>query len=156
MLSALIDFIETSSNFSIPRTFIEFGLQDGVERNTRLLQESRGYTGILLDGFHRDPSINLHQHFVTAENINKFLLSLGAPRGSELGVLSIDIDFNDFHVWKAILEDGTFRAVVVIVEYNSSISPEHGLVVPYDPQRQWDGSHFYGASLRAIASLGRR
>lgn len=158
ILSTLIDTIELVGEYPVPRTFVEFGVQDGVERNTRLLQEERGFLGVTMDGSHEDrtPSMNLHERFITAENINYLFRSLDAPRGSNLGVLSIDLDRNDWYVWRAILEAGLVRPVVVVVEYNSSLDPSEALVVPYDSSGQWDGSHFYGASLAALALLGAR
>jgi len=29
------------------------------------------------------------------------------------------------------------------------------LVVPYDPERRWDGTNYFGASLEALVRLGR-
>ena len=60
---------------------------------------------------------------------------------------------NDFHVWSAILDEDKFQPVIVIVEYNSSLGPGEAVTVPYDPMVQWDGSHWYGASLRALDRL---
>ena len=154
LLFALIDVVEEASGVQIPSNFVEFGVQDGFERNTRHLEESRGYTGLLLDGTHADARRNLYKRFVTAENINSILIDLQAPE--TLGVLCVDLDYNDWHVWRSILEAGLFRPVVVIIEYNSSIGPAHALVVPYLATGSWDGSHFYGASLAALAALGQR
>ena len=56
-----------------------------------------------------------------------------------------------------MLEAGTFRPVVFIVEYNSSLRPSESAVVPLTKEdATWDFSHFYGASLRALVALGRR
>ena len=117
--------------------FVEFGVQDGSECNTRYLKELRNWTGFLMDGSNENSSINLHKRYITAENINGVLGELEAS--ATLGVLSVDLDFSDWHVWRSILEAGRHRAVIVIVEYNSSIDPEHALVVPYQPAGVWDG-----------------
>jgi hypothetical protein len=47
--------------------YVEFGVEDGAERNTRLLQAQGGWTGLLMDGGHTDPTIKLRREFVTAE-----------------------------------------------------------------------------------------
>ena len=107
-----------------------------------------------MDGSFSNRALNLHKRYIDASNINQLLSSLGASLS--LGFMSIDLDYNDWHIWRSILEDGRFRAVIVCVEYNSSISPEHALVVPYDSRAQWDGTHFYGSSLRALVALGKR
>jgi hypothetical protein len=156
LIEALIDVIEATVQEAIPRTFVEFGVQDGMECNTRYLRETRQFSGVLLDGSNENPSIHLHKHFITAENINQVLGSVGVPLGSNLGILSIDLDRNDWYVWRSILEENTHRAVIVIIEYNSSISPDQALVVPYSPSAHWDGTHFYGASLRALVLIGKR
>ena len=156
-LDALLALVEDTHGAPVPRTYAEFGAEDGLECNTRYLREYRGWEGVLLDGGHEDAGRNLHKAFVTPDNINALLLRFGVAPGV-LGVLSIDLDYYDFYVWRAILTEGTFRPVVVIVEYNSSIRPEEALVVPFtDESDSWDmDTHFYGASLRAMVLLGRR
>jgi len=137
MLEALIDAVTHASGTPVPPVFVEFGVQDGSECNTRYLKESRHWSGFLMDGSNENSSLNLHKRYITAENINGLLGDLGAP--ATLGLLSVDLDFSDWHVWRSILEAGQHRAVIVIVEYNSSIDPEHALVVPYQPTGVWDG-----------------
>ena len=44
---------------------------------------------------------------------------------------------------------------VVVIEYNAALRPPLSLVVPYDPERRWDGSNYFGASLEALVRLGR-
>lgn len=71
------------------------------------------------------------------------------PKSFDL--LSIDIDFNDYWVWKSIVD---YSPRVVVIEFNSSIPPNESKVVPYDPNAQWDGTNFFGASLLALKHLG--
>ncbi|HEY0410248.1 MAG TPA: GDSL-type esterase/lipase family protein, partial [Candidatus Dormibacteraeota bacterium] len=47
-----------------------------------------------------------------------------------------------------------YRPAVVIIEHNASLDPRRCLVQPYDPDRRWDGSAFFGASLGALRRLG--
>ena len=136
ILEALLGAIEFASGTAVPPTYVEFGVQDGLECNTRYLRD-KGWSGILMDGTYENPSFNLHKRFITGENINGILTELGAP--AEFGVLSVDLDLNDWHVWRSILQSKKYRAVVTIVEYNSSIDPDHALVVPYRPNGTWDG-----------------
>jgi hypothetical protein len=145
------------------RTFVEFGVDTGLECNTvKLLVE--GWRGLWIEA---DPlrASSVRQHFapfieaqkvtllesmVTAENINQLLTEGGMSR--EIDLLSIDIDFNDYWVWKAVT---AVQPRVVVIEYNASLRPPMALTVPYDPQGQWDGSNYYGASLEALVGLGR-
>ena len=86
---------------------------------------------------------------VTAENIEKLFQKYNIPKNFDL--LSIDIDFNDYWVWKAITN---YHPNVVVIEYNSSLSPTESSVVQYDPEAIWDGTNYFGASLLALQNLG--
>src|ERR1700753_2979191 len=94
------------------RTFVEFGVETGIECNTvKLLIE--GWRGLWLDGspanvaqiqtqfdaFVRDGRLRAIQSFITAENINS-LIQQGGLSG-DIDLLSIDIDRNDYWVWQA-------------------------------------------------------
>lgn len=145
------------------RVFVEFGVETGVECNTvKLLTE--GWSGLWIDGSqeHVDEmrkafgprvsagQLKLRENIVTAENINA-LIEQGGITG-DIDLLSIDIDNNDYWVWKAIK---VIRPRVVVIEYNATLRPPMSLVVPYDPVRRWDGTNFFGASLEALVRLGR-
>jgi hypothetical protein len=143
------------------RTFVEFGVETGVECNTaKLLVE--GWRGLWIESnaasagvirrelapFIAKRQLVLKQSRVTAANVNK-LIGQGGFSG-EIDLLSIDIDGNDYWVWKAI--DGIDPRVVVI-EYNATLRPPMALVVPYRADARWDGSNHYGASLEALVRL---
>jgi hypothetical protein len=145
------------------RTYVEFGVETGAECNTtKLLIE--GWRGLwieasapscqriasLFDAFLKDKRLTLHQSMVTAENINELIRSGGFS--GEIDLLSIDIDFNDYWVWKAI-EVANPR--VVTIEYNAGLRPPMSVTVPYQPNRSSDGTNFFGASLEALVRLGR-
>ena len=70
----------------------------------------------------------------------------------EFDLLSIDIDFNDYFVWKAIKD---YNPRVVIIEYNSSIPPTESKVIKYEANRRWDHTNYFGASLLALTTLGK-
>jgi hypothetical protein len=144
------------------RTFVEFGVETGVECNTaKLLIE--GWRGLWIEAkadnadairrrfapFLQDGRLTLTQDLVTAENIDT-LITAGGLAG-EIDLVGIDIDYNDYWVWKAIT---AVRPRVVVIEYNASLRPPLSLTVPYDPHGSWDGSNFYGASLEALVRLG--
>jgi len=75
----------------------------------------------------------------------------------DLDFLSIDLDFNDWHVFHSILEHGTYTPKVVCIEFNSHLPPSKAWTVHYNRSQMWDGkSQFFGASVRAIEILGRR
>ena len=134
----------------VNRTFVEIGCDDGLECNTRRLSKAEAWTGIRIDAAHEDLALSIYRHFVDAENACSVLRDLGIPQ--EFDLLSLDIDYNDFHVLHAILRQ--FRPRVVVVEYNSSLGPTDDCVVPYDPKAQWDGTNYFGASYAAFVRLG--
>jgi hypothetical protein len=133
------------------RYFVEFGVEDGSQCNTRYLADRQGWRGLLLDGRYEDPVRSLHREFVTAENINALFVQYEVPR--EFDLLSIDIDGNDLWVWSSI--DERWRPRVLVIEYNSSVGPDTALTIPYDPAFSWDGTTYFGSSLRALCALAQ-
>jgi hypothetical protein len=145
------------------RTFIEFGIGDGTENCTVYLL-LQGWNGLWIDGgaisFQEavrqfayalaEQRLRILCSFITAENIQHLFAEAGMP--AEPDLLSIDIDNNDYWVWKAIVH---YRPRVVAIEYNASFGPSADCVIPYDPFRIWDGTNYYGASLKALERLGR-
>jgi hypothetical protein len=148
---------------TINRTFIEFGVETGIECNTvKLLLE--GWRGLWLDGLANNVAnirtnfstfvdagrLQIVEAFITAENIDA-LFEQGGVTG-EIDLLNIDIDRNDYWVWKAI---EVVKPRVVAIEYNASLRPPLSLVVPYDARAIWNQTNYFGASLEALTRLGR-
>ena len=149
------------------RVFVEFGVENYTEANTRFLLTQNSWSGLVLDGseehisaIRRDPIYWRHnlkavRAFVTRENINQLLRENGLA--GEIGLLSVDIDGNDYWVWEAITE---VAPAVVVVEYNSRFGPDRAVTIPYDPAFERVKAHhstaYYGASLAALVGLGRR
>ncbi|MCB9868248.1 MAG: methyltransferase domain-containing protein [Planctomycetes bacterium] len=130
-------------------SYVEFGCGDGVQCNTAALRRA-GWSGLLMDGM-AEPAAQdavIHREWIDADNIDALLCRHGVPR--EFDLLSIDLDGNDYWVWQAIRH----RPRVVVIEYNANLAVDQSLTIPYDPAHRWDGSDFYGASLRALAELG--
>ena len=92
--------------------------------------------------------LDIKNERITAENIENLFQKYQVPGNFDL--LSIDIDYNDFWVWKAITK---FHPRVLVIEFNSSIPPNESRVVPYDADTQWDGTNYFGASLLALKNL---
>ena len=145
------------------RSFVEFGVETGVECNTvKLLVE--GWRGLWIEAnpastaairknfasFISAGALVLQESRVTVENINA-LVTQGGFAG-EIDLLAIDIDYNDYWVWKAI---DVVNPRVVAIEYNATLRPPMAVVVPYRADAQWDGSNYYGASLEALVRLGK-
>ena len=69
----------------------------------------------------------------------------------EPDVVSIDVDGNDYWIWRAL---DRFRPRVVVIEYNGALDVREPRVMPYAPGFAWDGTTGYGASLAALEQLG--
>jgi len=141
--------------------FIEIGLSTGLECNTlKLLLE--GWTGCWVEGSADKAEIikrrfatpiqanelSLAEHFITKENVNDVFESAGFT--GEIDFLSLDIDGNDYHVLEA-MECISPRAV--ILEYNAKFHPPMKWVMAYNPRHRWDGSDYFGASLKSFELL---
>jgi hypothetical protein len=149
------------------KTFVEIGADDGINSNAANLYFHFGWNGLFIDGngqsvergkrFYQQyphpwfPKPTFKQAFVTAENINS-LISDTEYQG-EIGLLSIDIDGNDYWIWKAIT---IVQPQVVVIETHVEFGLEP-LVVPYDPEYAPPGKHpdYHGASPIAMIKLGR-
>lgn len=141
------------------RTFVEIGIQNATECNTRHLLDNHNWAGYWIEASpkyvkdakkrFRSSQVGILQGFVTAENIQPMLDQLPLPEDVDL--LSIDIDGNDYWVWKAIRK---LRPRVVIIEYNPARGWRSPWIMPYNPGHIWDGSNYYGASLGALTRLG--
>jgi hypothetical protein len=146
------------------KTFIEFGVETYVESNTRFLLKQDNWAGLIIDGSRTaidyiQSDELYHQHdlkalcsFITSENINDLISSQGM-RG-DIGLLSVDIDGNDYWVWKAI---NVVTPTIVVAEYNSVFGKTRAITVPYKKdfvRAKEHYSHLYfGASLKALCIL---
>lgn len=128
--------------------YVEFGTENGSECNTRRLREQDKWNGLLMDGGYENQNINLRKEFITADNINYLFQKYNVPKQFDL--LSVDVDFNDWYIWKAL---DNYQSRVVVIEYNATHLPDEDRIVIYDPRR-WDGSNYFGASLLALYNLG--
>ncbi len=145
------------------RFFVEFGVGNGLENNTAFLL-IEGWSGRWMDCDRRSIAearqnasqyvqadrLRIQQASVTAESINDLLRGLEVP--SEIDLLSIDIDGNDYWVWKAITAT---RPRVVVIEYNPIFPPPSTWVMPYNPNHRFRLDSYHGASLQALAFLGQ-
>jgi hypothetical protein len=149
------------------KVFVEFGVENYMEANTRFLLVKDNWTGLVMDGskenidYIRQDDISWRfqlksqQAFITRENINDLIRANGI--NGDIGLLSIDVDGNDYWVWEAI---DVVTPAIVIVEYNHRFGSERAVTVPYRADFQRSKAHhsnvYYGASLAALCRLGNR
>lgn len=132
----------------VNRVAVEFGAGDGWDKSNTAHFRQQGWHTFLFDV--TPGSSIVTQASITADNINQVFEDAGIPHTFDL--LSIDIDGNDLWVWKAL----DFCPRVVIVEYNPRWGVKKARTVQYDPDRVWDGTVYYGASVAALKRLGKQ
>ena len=142
--------------------FIEFGVENYLESNTRFLMMNNNWSGFVMDS--SEEAINSLKNqdwypnfclthkavFIDKDNINALLESAGF---SNIGLLHIDIDGNDYHILKEI-DMSRLNPSIIIMEYNSVFGKDRHITVPYDKNFVRTKSHFSnlysGASLPAL------
>ena len=151
------------------KKFVEVGVENGIECNTTNLLKNFDWSGVQIEGnkkLYNDAKIQLKKVlekkiknlkllniFVTKKNINQILKKYS---GKEIDLLSIDIDGNDFWIWKAI---NCVKPRLVVIEYNSFFGPNMSATIKYNPKFNWDhynNKSYYGASLKALEKLGKQ
>jgi hypothetical protein len=151
----------------LPDSFVEFGVEDYRESNTRFLLLNDNWRGLVLDSNQKNISriqesdiywrhtLTAKSAWITRDNINNLLRDAGFV--GEIGLLSIDIDGNDYWVWEKL---DVVNPVVTIVEYNSVFGPDLAVTIPYDPNfaryKVHFSGQFWGASLSALHLLAKR
>ena len=149
------------------KEFIEFGVQNGLECNTHFLLH-HGWHGLWLEEnadsckqisnkfrpVIKNGQLKVVKAFITRENIEEFIAGNrnAHDKSSMPDLLSIDIDGNDWYVWKAI---SSIKPRLVCIEYNGKFPPDLNWKQAYDAKHVWDKTDWQGASLKAMELLGR-
>jgi len=118
---------------------VEIGAEDGYRFSNIRYFLNKGWKGIQLNKWiGESPPPELKEEFITAENINDILDKYEVPK--ELAVLSLDIDGNDYWVFKNLNR----KAMVVCVEYNSGFPFGVKKVLEYQPDLGRETNRAYG------------
>jgi hypothetical protein len=149
------------------KNFIEFGVEDFFESNCRFLLMNNDWKGFVIDAnksnilrlknsyFYWKHHIVAIEKFITRENINEILEMSGFDQ--DLGILSIDLDGNDYFVLENI---NKFRPRILICEFNSVFGLTRKVSIPYDPKFLRNEAHYsnlyWGASLPALIYLANK
>jgi hypothetical protein len=149
------------------KTFIEFGVEDFTESNCRFLLMNDNWRGFVVDGslsniekikksyFYWRYDLNAFHAFITKNNINEILQHSAFDK--DIGILSIDIDGNDWFILEAI---SFYQPRILICEYNDVFGKDRAISVPYDPQFIRTERHYsnlyFGASIAAMTYLANK
>jgi hypothetical protein len=154
IIGKILDFLPEKDQWCV-----EFGAWDGrFASNTRHLIESRGYAAVLIEADaerfrdlkrlneanQRTILLNRFVDFMPEDNLDTLLAETPIPR--DFDFLSIDIDGNDYHVWKAMRH---YRPKLVCIEFNPTIPTELEFV-----QAANRGIN-HGSSLMSLVRLGQ-
>lgn len=145
---------------AVPHTFVEFGVETGAEGNCVALADVRGWTGWFLESdaaahrqlaakYAHNARVHTAATLVTPPTVDEIFAGLGVP--AQIGVLSVDIDGDDWAVWRALT---VTRPRVVVIEYNSALPPQRPLV-PRTAGTAWDGTQNFGSSLGALMVIAQ-
>ena len=145
------------------KVFVEFGVEDYSEANTHFLAQHDNWTGLVMDANRENidrvrasdvcwrHNLRAAAAMITRDNINRLIAEHGIS--GDIGLLSIDIDGNDYWVWRAI---DVINPAIVIVEYNYRFGSEHAMTIPYQEEFRRGGQYpvyYFGASLKALCLL---
>ena len=135
--------------------YVEFGAIDGFEDcNTLYFRENEEWNGLLLESgkwfpVAQNDEINLQIETVTKKNICGIFEKYNVPK--EFDLLSVDIDSLDYWVTKQILTE--YKPRCVMVEVNVRFKPDESWALKDNPDWDWDGLKWYGASPMAYKKM---
>ena len=148
----------------VPPVFADIGSGDCIKSNCASLAVHAGWTGYFIDS--NDQQLEIGKSFyqkagkgisffsfinekVTPFNVNDLLKKAGIS--GKTGLLSIDIDGNDYWIWKAL---DVIQPRIVVIEAKVEFGPGN-YAVPYGDFNHHSGDARYnGASVDAFRRLG--
>lgn len=143
------------------RTFLEIGAGNGLENNSLFLL-IQGWRGAWIEGSARkalaakknfasavaEGRLRVEQHFLTVANVDETVAKLAPVKDVDL--LSVDLDGNDYYILDAIR---SISPRVIVAEYNPKFPADIVWVMEYNEAHRWDGTDYFGASLKALEKL---
>jgi hypothetical protein len=149
IIESIFNVIGTTNKY-----YVEFGGWDGVYlSNTANLRINKGWSGLLLEGdkekvlsMKNREELNLQNEWVTKDNINQLFDKYNVPQNFDF--LSIDIDGDDYYVWKAL----NYKPRVLVIETNPGISNDIPLTI-LEGKTNVHKNNYFGANLHAFLDL---
>lgn len=143
------------------KTFVEFGVEDYTEANTRFLLMNNNWSGLVMDGSEANMNrlknweclwkydLTAVTAFITRDNINELIANAGFKE--DIGILSIDLDGNDWWILNAIK---CVSPRILICEYNNIFGASKKVTIPYDAEFFRTEKHYsnlyWGCSIAAF------
>jgi hypothetical protein len=149
------------------KIFVEFGIGSYSECNSRFLLKNNNWSGLVIDGSPQNIqrlqqeslcwqyNLQTECSFITKDNINQIISDKNIS--GDIGILSVDIDGNDYWIWDVI---NCIQPRIVICEYNSLFGATKKVTTIYDPKFVITDAHFsglfWGASIGAFDYLAKQ
>tara|TARA_B110000211_G_scaffold234518_1_gene304550 strand:- start:4824 stop:5738 length:915 start_codon:yes stop_codon:yes gene_type:complete len=159
----IIDYLLCTLGIEKPK-FVEIGVGDYSECNTRLLYHRTASKGLIIDclnNFEKEVKknvkiwkggLNIVESFINDKNILSILSEKGFIKNIDL--FSLDIDGIDYWVLEKLPNN---FSKIVILEYNAIFGPELEVTVPNIERFNRTKYHYsnlcFGSSLKAIINL---
>ena len=147
------------------KTFIEFGAGGAECENNSIYLLKKGWKGLWIEG-NKDKCNLLKQKFngplsdkritivntiINKTNVNTIFKNNGFT--GEIDLLSVDVDGNDYWIWKAI---NIVNPRVVIMEYNAKYAPPMEWIMAYNENHKFDKTDYMGVSIASLVKLGNK
>ena len=146
-----------------PKFAVEFGAYDGITNsNMRNLVINEGWSTLQMEGnfdlgkelienYEAYPDTKALVAWVWPGNVEILFEENGVPK--DLDLLVIDVDSNDYYIWRLIRE---YRPKVVMIEVNLAFPPPQRMVIDYHPMNYWDLTYYTGASIQSLTELAKK
>ena len=162
----IIDYLLYSLKIDKPK-FVEIGIGDYSECNTRFLFERTSPKGLVVDCVEDlkmkvskniklwRADITILEEFISSKNINSILKKYNFDKNIDL--FSLDVDGIDYWILKELPKN---FSKIAIIEFNSTFGSEKEITVPYKENFDRSKYHYsnlcYGASLKAINNIMKK
>lgn len=164
----ILQYLVRRAGITAPLTsFVEFGVGDYSEANSRFLLLNDNWRGLIIDSSAPHMSalrasplywkydLTAETAFIDRDNIDNLITRAGFS--GAIGLLSIDVDGNDYWIWERLT---AVDPIIVVVEYNSLFGASRAVTIPYDAAFERGRAHYshqyWGCSLRALELLANR
>ncbi len=159
----IIDYLLNKIKVDKPK-FVEVGVGDYLESNTRFVFERTSASGLIIDcmeGLEAQVKKNMklwkgelfiHEEMIRSTSLNKILAKYNFSKNTDL--FSLDIDGLDYWVVKNLPNN---FSKIAILEYNAIFGDELEVSVPeiemFDRKKYHHSYLCYGSSLKALINL---
>jgi FkbM family methyltransferase len=152
VLAKVFDAIPAGPGFAV-----EFGQRSAASGTVAQLVKARRWGVLYMDpaagpappAIPGSPPVTLAKHVVTPHNVNELFARYGVPSGFDC--LVIDIDGNDYWVWRALAPES--RPALVVIEFNAHVPAGVSATLAFDEQWRYVPGKDYGASIAAMQRL---